>query len=114
MNDVWNLMDLIVLGAGIYALYGAYVLKTEGKIVKTFLVFKDTDVSRCKDLQGYANLMSPKLMALGGVMVAYAAVSLFNSYIANIMGLYVVFMIIFIVVLIWYGFAVSKAMKKYF
>lgn len=76
MDTIWNITDLIVLGAGFYALYAAYVLRTQGKIVKTFLVFKDTDVSSCKDLQGYANLMSPKLMVLGGVMVAYGAVSL--------------------------------------
>ena len=60
MDTIWNITDLIVLGAGFYALYAAYVLRTQGKIIKTFLVFKDTDVSSCKDLQGYANLMSPK------------------------------------------------------
>ena len=94
MDTIWNITDLIVLGAGFYALYAAYVLRTQGKIVKTFLVFKDTDVSSCKDLQGYANLMSPKLMVLGGVMVA--------------------FIILFLAVLFWYGYEVSRAMKKYF
>lgn len=40
MDTIWNITDLIVLGAGFYALYAAYVLRTQGKIVKTFLVFK--------------------------------------------------------------------------
>ena len=105
MDTIWNITDLIVLGAGFYALYAAYVLRTQGKIVKTFLVFKDTDVSSCKDLQGYANLMSPKLMVLGGVMVAY---------VASITGLYIAFIILFLAVLFWYGYEVSRAMKKYF
>ena len=114
MDTIWNITDLIVLGAGFYALYAAYVLRTQGKIIKTFLVFKDTDVSSCKDLQGYANLMSPKLMVLGGVMVAYGAVSLFNTYVASIKELYVAFIILFLAVLFWYGYEVSRAMKKYF
>lgn len=114
MDTIWNITDLIVLGAGFYALYAAYVLRTQGKIVKKFLVFKDTDVSSCKDLQGYANLMSPKLMVLGGVMVAYGAVSLFNTYVASITGLYIAFIILFLAVLFWYGYEVSRAMKKYF
>lgn len=63
MGGVWDLMDLLILGCGFYALYSAYVLKTQGKIIKTFLVFKDTDVNSCKNLQEYVNLMAPKLYA---------------------------------------------------
>ena len=114
MGGIWNLMDVLILGCGFYALYSAYVLKTQGKIIKTFLVFKDTDVNSCKDLQEYANLMAPKLYALGGIMVAYGVVSLINTYLVNINGLYMTFIVIFTVALIWYGFAVCKGLKKYF
>ncbi len=114
MGGIWNLMDVLILGCGFYALYSAYMLKTQGKIIKTFLVFKDTDVDSCKDLQEYANLMSPKLYTLGGIMVAYGVVSLINAYLVNINGLYITFIVIFTVALIWYGIAVSKALKKYF
>ncbi len=47
----------------------AYVLKTKGKIIKTFLVFKETDVNTCKDLGAYAASMAPKLSTLAGVMI---------------------------------------------
>ena len=114
MGGGWDLMDLLILGCGFYALYSAYVLKTQGKIIKTFLVFKDTDVNSCKNLQEYVNLMAPKLYALGGIMVAYGVVSLINSYLVNINGLYMTFIVIFTLALIWYGIAVSKALKKYF
>ncbi len=114
MGGIWDLMDVLILGCGFYALYSAYMLKTQGKIIKTFLVFKDTDVDSCKDLQEYANLMSPKLYTLGGIMVAYGVVSLINTYLVNINGLYIMFIVIFTVALIWYGIAVSKALKKYF
>ena len=54
------------------------------------------------------------VMVLGGVMVAYGAVSLFNTYVASITGLYIAFIILFLAVLFWYGYEVSRAMKKYF
>lgn len=113
-NDLWELMDLLILACGIYALYGAWVLKNEGRIIKTFLVFKDTDVNSCKDLQSYANLMSPKLGTLGAVMVVYGVISMLNAYVVDIHTLYVAIMIIFVLVLIWYGMEVKKAMNKYF
>ncbi len=113
-DGIFNLIDIMILGFGFYALYSAYVLKTEGKIIATFLVFKDTDVGSCKDLQGYANFMSPKLGFLGGVMVAYGAVSLLNTYVVDIETLFWVMFIAFLVVLVWYSFAVKKAMKIYF
>ena len=59
MNDAWSIMDIVILVCGVYALYAAYVLKTKGKIIKTFLVFKETDVNTCKDLGAYAASMAP-------------------------------------------------------
>ena len=47
-------------------------------------------------------------------MVAYGVVPLINSYLVNINGLYMTFIVIFTLALIWYGIAVSKALKKYF
>lgn len=113
-DGIFNLIDIVILGFGFYALYSAYVLKKEGKIVETFLVFKDTDVRTCKDLQGYANYMSPKLGLLGGFMVAYGGVSVLNTYVVPIETLFWVMFVGFLVVLIWYSFAVKKAMKIYF
>ncbi|MBS6396526.1 MAG: hypothetical protein KH452_05185 [Clostridiales bacterium] len=113
-DGIFNLIDLIVLGFGFYALYGAYVLQREGKIVRTFLVFKDTDIEQCRDLQGYANCMAPKLWALGGIMVVYGIISLLNTYVVEISSLFMAMMAVFLLALFWYGMEVRKAMKKYF
>ena len=84
MNDAWSIMDIVILVCGVYALYAAYVLKTKGKIIKTFLVFKETDVNTCKDLGAYAASMAPKLSTLAGVMILYGVVSLINTYVVSI------------------------------
>lgn len=93
MNDAWSIMDIVILVCGVYALYAAYVLKTKGKIIKTFLVFKETDVNTCKDLGAYAASMAPKLSTLAGVMILYGVVSLINTYVVSIMSLYWVMMV---------------------
>lgn len=113
-DGIFNLIDFMVLGFGFYALYAAYVLQREGKIIRTFLVFKETDLDSCKDLQSYANYMAPKLWVLGGVMIGYSAVSMINTYVVNIQSLFWLMMAVFLAVLIWYAMAAKKAMKKYF
>ena len=113
-DRLFNLIDIIVFGFGFYALYSAYVLQREGKIIRTFLVFKETDVEACTDLQGYANFMAPKLWALGGIMILYGAASMVNTYVVNIGTLFGVMMVVFLLALIWYGLEARKAVNKYF
>ena len=113
-NSVFSMVDILVLGCGIYALYSAFVLQREGKIIRTFLVLKDTDLDSCRDLQGYANYMSPKLQLLGIVMILNGVVSLLNTYVVEIRNLFWIMMGVFLIVLIWYGMQARKAMKNFF
>ena len=109
-----SIMDMIVLACGVYALYAAYVLKNKGKVIKTFLVFKDTDIHSCKDLAAYAAEMSPKLYVLAGTMIADGLVAIIDTYVVSIPQLYITMLVIFIGVLVWYGLQARNAMKKYF
>lgn len=113
-NSMFSLIDLMVLAFGFYALYSAFVLHKDGKVIRTFLVFKDTDINDCKDLQGYANFMAPKLYTLGAIMIAYGVISMLNTYVVEIPTLFAIMMIGFLIVLIWYALEVKKALKKYF
>ena len=110
----YSLIDLFVLGSGFYALYGAFVLKRDGKVIRTFLLPKDVEPSSCKDLQAYANLMAPKLQILGIAMIVYGLVSLLNTYVVPVWTLFWVMMAAFFLVLIWYGIELRKATKRYF
>ncbi|MCI8533702.1 MAG: hypothetical protein K2P43_12010 [Lachnospiraceae bacterium] len=113
-DGLFNLIDIMVLGFGFYAMYSAWVLQREGKILRTFLALKDTDLDSCKDLQGYANYIAPKLWALGIVMVVYAGISLLNTYVVSINSLFWMMMAVFLITLFWYGMEVKKAVTKYF
>lgn len=113
-DGLFNLIDIMVLGFGFYAMYSAWVLRQDGKIIRTFLALKDTDLDSCKDLQGYANCMSPKLWTLGIVMVVYGGISLLNTYVVSINSLFWLMMAVFLITLFWYGMEVKKAVAKYF
>lgn len=65
-SGFWQFMDLAILAVGVYGLYAAWVLKNQGKIVKLFLTFKETDIGACKDLQGICKLYESQAFNLCG------------------------------------------------
>lgn len=113
-RGLYSLIDLFVLGSGFYALYCAFVLKKDGKVIRTFLLPRDVEPSACRDLPGYAGFMAPRLQALGAAMIAYALVSLLNTYVVPVWNLFWVMMAVFLLVLVWYGMALRKANRIYF
>lgn len=114
MNGIWELLDIMILICGVYAGYSAYVLKNEGKIVRALLLSRDVVEDSCKDLQGYANMMSPKLLTMGGVMVVYSVISLLNTHVLDIRTLYWAALICLLAVMFWYSFQAKKAIQLYF
>lgn len=113
-SGFWQFMDLIILAAGVYGLYAAWVLKKKGQIIKLFLLMKDKNPGDCKDLQGFANCMSPKLRTCAGVMLIYGLIAVLNFYVIDIHTLYWVMVLVFLVVLFWYGLQLKKAVEQYF
>ena len=114
LGGLGSLIDMAVLILGFYALYAAFVLKREGKVVGTFLAFKGADVNRCKDIQKLKDVMFPRLCALGISMVAYSAVSLINTYLMEMAVLWLVMGAVFIIVLVWYAAAAQKCARELF
>ena len=63
-NSIFGLMDILIIGAGLYIVYAWYLLKFRGEIKEGVLVPQGW-ASRCKDIDGYRNFISNKLLALG-------------------------------------------------
>ncbi|MEF9945389.1 MAG: hypothetical protein RR869_00340 [Lachnospiraceae bacterium] len=114
MLDFTAILGIVILGSGLYCLYAAYMLKTKGVINKTILLGKNMDVKKCKDKQGYIDCVFPKVLVLGIVATVYSAIDLINSYVTEIMAVWYVGMVVFLVVLIWFGITTSKAARTYF
>lgn len=72
-----SLLDILVIGAGIYLIYSAVIMKLKGEIPKS-LISKNLDPDKAPDKQGYIEhmfipciLMGILLMVGGGVFTAF-------------------------------------------
>ncbi len=113
-GDIFAIFDFMILLAGFYALYAAYVLRRDGKVTEAFLLNREMRPEACKDLQGYANYMGPKLNTLGAALIAYGVIALLNDFVVDISGLFFAMIVGFLIVLVWYGMAAKKALKMFF
>lgn len=112
--SMFGFIDLVVCGCGVYGLYSWYMLVKKHKILKTFLLGADTNPEQCKDLDGFATFMGPKIMILSIVLLAFGGLSAYNSYVQPVGAIVWVGMAIFFVVIIWYCVQLKKADGIYF
>lgn len=114
MDNIWSIMDFLFAGAGIYALYAYFLLKTKGEITTSILMNKDVDIRKCKDIEGYKRFVMPKILIFGIACLIYGAVGLFNSYVSPVpLPVYLGAMGVFFIILIWYAFQTKKGVQLY-
>ena len=113
-NSMFALMDLIVLGCGVYILYAYYLLVVKNEIKQGVLVPQKTDTKKCKDFEGYKKFMAPKVLIFGISACASGGLGLFQDYVAPVnayldFGLFVVFF----AVMVWFLMSTKKAEKLF-
>lgn len=113
-NSIWSVLDIIFVGAGIYVLYGWFVMKTKGEITTTILLNKEVELQKCKDLEGYKAYIAPRMLVLGISALIYGIAGLVNTYVTPLPGAaYAVVMVLFLAVLIWFALAARKGVQKF-
>lgn len=109
-----NLFGIIITACGLYCLYGFYVVKVKRELPKGILLPKDTDVKKCRDLEGYCKEAQMPLLLLGIVAVAQGIVDIYNTSVGGIDTVYFALFIISIAVLLWFAVKIRNMNKKYF
>ena len=104
----------IALGAGIYCLYGYYMLKVKKEIVKTILLPKGVNEKSCKDLEGYCRDVGKPLLALGIILLLDGCVDLYGCCISSVGILYVIMTAVLCVMLVVFMLKLRKYNQKYF
>lgn len=104
----------IALGAGIYCLYGYYMLKVKKEIVKTILLPKGVNEKSCKDLEEYCRDVGKPLLALGITLLLDGCVDLYDSYISSVGILYVIMTAVLCMMLVVFMLKLRKYNQKYF
>ena len=114
MDMMWNLMDILFLGAGLYVIFAWYQMKTKGEIKEDLLLGKDVQLRKCKDLEGYKAYIGPKMLLFGIGTALYGGVGLINTYVLTLPNaVYLAVMAIFFVVLIWFAVCAKKGVKMF-
>ena len=113
-NSMFALMDLIVLGCGVYILYAYYLLVVKNEIKQGVLVPQKTDTKKCKDFEGYKKFMAPKVLIFGISACASGGLGLFQDYVAPVNAyLYVGLFVVFFAVMVWFLMSTKKAEKLF-
>ena len=110
-----GLLDIIVVGAGLYLLYAYYLLMVKNEIKDGIIVPKDYTTKKCKDLPGFKKYMGPRVLLFSICAILSGGINLFQTYVKPLPGyVFWVFYVLFFVVIFWFAHATRKAQKDFF
>ena len=114
MNQMFAIVDIIMLAAGLYLMYAWYLLHFKNVIREGVLVQAGM-AKKCKDPEGYRKYMSPRLLVFALCAVASGAIGLYSDFVKPVNSiLYLGFMVVFFTVLILFVRYIKKAQDLYF
>jgi len=114
MDSMWSIVDIIFVGSGLYMLYACFLMKTTGEVKASFLMSKDVELRKCKDLEGYKTFIFPKLLIFGIMTFLYGLMGLVNTYVTPVpMAVNMVVMAVFMVILIWFAVQSKKGIRLF-
>lgn len=115
MSGLDGIFGIFGVGCGIYCLYGYYMLKVKGEIIQSLFLPKNTNMHKCKDLQGYCREAQTPALILGIIVLIYGAVDLYNTYVHRVLVVLMAAMIILLfAALVFFCLRIKKINKKYF
>ena len=113
-DSIWSFLHLIFLAAGVYTLYAYILIKTKGEVKTQFLLGKDIELRKCKDLEGYKNFIAPRMLAFAVGCIVYGAIGMINSFVMEIPNIfYWIIMTVFFVLIIWFAVQTKKSVEKF-
>ena len=107
------LIDILIAGYGVYALYAYYLMVSKGEVKENILLSKTVSFRKCKDQEGYKRYMAPKLLIFGICTFLCGALGFANDYAGVLGNLYLVIMLLFCVILGWFVVVTKKAVKRF-
>lgn len=114
MKDMTSWVGILVFGCGVYSLYAAYQLKVKGIVDTNLLLTKDMAHKKCKDIEGYKKEMFPVLLIFAMLTTMCGVIDMINSFVVDILILYLVGMGLFLASFIWFAVTAKKLREKYY
>ncbi len=113
-NQMFGIVDILMVGAGCYILYSWYLLKFKNEIREGVLV-QQGEAKKCKDIEGYKNYIAPKLLVFALCALASGGLGLYSDYVQPVNNyLYLGLTVIFFIVLVVFVRYTKKAQELFF
>lgn len=114
MGDSMMLLDIVMIGFGVYMLYATVIMIKKREINQNILVSKDVNVKDCKDKEGYINYMTPRLFIFSVVVLLNGILGIMNTKLRTLDMVYVVVLGLTFITFVFFIISLRKAYKKYF
>ncbi len=113
-NQMFSIMDLFMVVAGLYLMYSWYLLQFKNEIREGVLV-QQGEGKRCKDIEGYKKYIGPKLLIFAICAIAAGALGLYSDYVHPVNNfVYLGLTVFFFAVLVLFVRYTKKAEKMFF
>jgi hypothetical protein len=111
--DFGGMIDGLMLACGIYMLYSAYLMKTKGELKVGWLVSKNINLERSKDVPGYIRYMYPRIVAFSVCTIIYGLIGVYSTYYKPLGMIQIASFAVFFVLVVYFAVVSTKASKKY-
>lgn len=111
--NMYSIIDLLVVAAGIYLIYIAVQMKRTGEVRQNGLISKGIDLKKAPDSAGYVRVMAPWNFALGIGVVLCGAASMYAERTGGGGILTLAASGAALVLIIVFGVVSMRAQKKY-
>jgi hypothetical protein len=112
--NVWSIIDYVLVGLGIYALYSVFQMKVTGELYGKMFFSVHTPIERCKDKAGFIEFIIPKLIIIGILAISTGGISLVSTYVVQIPSMIVSGVgLVLVGVLLWFNRQMKAVQKKY-
>ena len=113
-GQVFSLVDILIVGSGIYLLYCWYLLVFRDT-VKEGILIPPNSMKKCRDMEGYKKFMGIRLMIFALSAVLSGAVGLYSDYVKPMNSMqYLIITGIFFMILIWFTTQIKRGEREYF
>lgn len=99
---------------GLRGLYGYYLMRKKNDLSASYLLPKDVDAKKCKDIENYCRATENLQLIMSVVAVLYGISDLYNTYVGGIEIIFRIMLVALLLTLVGFAVVSRKYNKKYF
>ncbi|MEG1848572.1 MAG: hypothetical protein RRX92_04925 [Lachnospiraceae bacterium] len=107
-----SIFDLIILGGGLYLLWGALSMKLKNTVPK-MLLSKSMEISKDQDMSEFTKAMLLPTLIMGIFALLSGGLGMATHYVVGLETIQLIVMMITFLMLLAYGYITVRYQKKY-